>query len=154
MFTDSRPPDAKPKKIFKNPLLYSSAIIALVLLVVVWIMASRWLENRRIEHMTRQEQVQKQRENDVRAVESLGGNALAIQSFYASPGAIRRGEAAQLCYDVSNAKDVKLDPPVAPVWPSHSRCMSVSPKKNTTYTLTIADAAGNTKTAWLQVTVR
>jgi hypothetical protein len=151
MFTDAQPPDAKPKKILTNPLLYSSAIVALVLLVVVWVMASRWLENRRIEHTTRQEQVQKQRENDVRAVESLGGNELAIQSFYASPGAIRRGEAAQLCYDVSNAKDVKLDPPV---WPSHSRCMSVSPKKNTTYTLTIADAAGNTKTARLQVTVR
>jgi hypothetical protein len=31
--------------------------------------------------------------------------------------------------------------------------MSFSPKKTSRYTLTIADAAGNTKTASLQVTV-
>jgi hypothetical protein len=154
MLTDAPPPDAKPKKALRNPLLYSSAVVAVVLVVVVWVMVSRWLENRSIEHKTRVEQEQKQREKDLRAVESLGGNELAIQAFYASPGVIRRGDSVQLCYDVSNAKTVTLDPPVAPVWPSHGRCMSVSPKKTGSYTLTIADAAGNTKTASLQVTVR
>jgi hypothetical protein len=154
MLTDSQHTEAKPKKVFSNPLLYSSAVVALVLLVVGWIMVSRWLENSRIEQKTREEQAQKKRENDQRAVESLGGNELAIQGFYAAPGAIHRGDSTQLCYDVSNAKTVELEPPVAPVWPSHSRCVSISPKKNTTYTLTIADAAGNTKTASLQVTVQ
>ena len=154
MLTDSQQPDAKPKKVFSNPLLYSSAVVALVLLVVGWIMVSRWLENSRLEQRTRDEQAQKNREKDLRDVESLGGNELAIQSFYATPGAIHRGDSTQLCYDVSNAKAVSLDPPVAPVWPSHSRCVPISPKKSTTYTLTIADAAGNTKTASLQVTVQ
>jgi cytochrome c-type biogenesis protein CcmH/NrfF len=83
MLTDSQPTGSDPKKTLKNPLLYSSAVVALVLLVVGWVMISRWLENRRIEHQTQQEEAQKQRENDVRAVESLGGNELAIQAFYA-----------------------------------------------------------------------
>ena len=154
MLTDSQPIGSNPKKTATNPLLYSSAVVAFVALVVVSVMISRWLENRRIERLTRQEQAQKQRENDLQAVESLGGNELAIRAFYASPGAIRHGDSVQLCYDVSNAKTVTLEPPVAPVWPSHSRCMSISPKKTSSYTLTIADAAGNTKTASLQVTVR
>lgn len=154
MLTDSQPPDEKPKNVFRNPLLYSSALVALVLLVVGWIMVSRWLESSRVEQRTREEQAQKKREKDLRDIESLGGNELAIQSFYAAPGAIHHGESTQLCYDVSNAKTVKLEPPVAPVWPSHSRCIPVSPKRNTTYTLTIADASGNTKTATLQVTIQ
>ena len=153
MLTDPQPTGPKPKKMLGNPLLYSSAAVALVFVVVGWIMVSRWIENRRIEQTTHQEEVQKRRENDLRAVESLGGNELAIQSFYAAPGVIHRGESVQLCYEV-NAKTVKLDPPVAPVWPSHGRCMSVSPTKNTTYTLTVEDASGNIKTATLQVTVR
>jgi len=43
---------------------------------------------------------------------------------------------------------------VATVWPSHTRCFEVSPKRTTTYTLTIADAAGKTATKTVQVQVR
>ena len=82
------------------------------------------------------------------------GKELAIQSFYASPGAIHKGESVQLCYGVANAKDVKLEPQPNPVWPSYSRCVNVSPAKSTTYTLTISDASGNTKTQSLEVTVK
>ncbi len=84
----------------------------------------------------------------------MGGKELAIQNFYASPGTIRRGETVQLCYGVANAKTVKLEPQSNPVWPSYSRCVDVTPTKSITYTLTIADAAGNTKTQSLQVKVR
>jgi len=48
---------------------------------------------------------------------------------------------------------VKLDPPVASMWPSANRCFSVSPTKDTTYTLTAEDAAGNSKTASLTLKV-
>jgi hypothetical protein len=74
--------------------------------------------------------------------------------FYANPGAIRRGESAQLCYGVANAKAVKLEPQSNPVWPSLSRCVEVAPAKTTIYTLTIEDAAGNTKSQTLEVKVR
>lgn len=154
MLTTPEEPDAKPKSALRNPLLYSSIVVGLVLLVVGWIMLSRWLENRGIEEKARDEQSQKQHENDARAVEALGGKELAIQAFYAAPGLISHGESVQLCYDVANAAAVKLEPQSAPVWPSHTRCVSVSPAKTTTYTLTITDAKGNTKTASLQVKVR
>ena len=54
---------------------------------------------------------------------------------------------------VANAKTVKLEPQENPVWPSYSRCVDVKPTKTTTYTLTIDDSAGNTKTQSLEVKV-
>jgi len=84
----------------------------------------------------------------------LGGNQFAILNFYASPGEIRRGETAQLCYGVSNAKTVRIEPQTSAVWPSYSRCVDVAPKKDTTYTLTAEDAAGHIKTATVTVKVR
>jgi len=152
MLPQSDPPPSK--SFFKNPLLYSSAALAIVMLVVGWILFSRWLENRGIEKRAKEERTLKQQEEDRITVEQLGGKELAIQNFYASPGEIRRGGSVQLCYGVANAKTVTLEPQPNPVWPSYSRCVDVTPKKTTTYTLTIADAAGNTKTQSLEVQVR
>ena len=91
-------------------------------------------------------------------IASLWNNLVARGSasarFYATPAVIRRGESAQICYDVVNAKSVSLDPPVAEVWPSHTRCFGVSPKRTTTYTLTVTDAKGKTATNKVQVQVR
>jgi len=144
----------RAKTLLKNPLLYSSIVVGTALLVVLWILYSRWQENRLIERRTRQETSRKQLENDRLTLEQLGGKELAIQSFYASPGAIHRGESVQLCYGVANAKNVKLEPQPNAVWPSYAYCVNVSPAKNTTYTLTISDASGNTKTESLKVVVK
>jgi hypothetical protein len=138
---------------FKNPLFYSSILVGIAFLGMLWILFSRWQENRSIERRSREETAQKQLQNDRIALEQFGGKELAVQTFYASPGAIHKGESAQLCYGVANAKTVKLEPQPAAVWPSYARCVSVSPAKNTTYTLTISDASGNTKTQSLQVRV-
>jgi hypothetical protein len=150
MLTDT-PPEKKP--IFKNPFLYSSLAIGIAALVVAWIFFSRTMENRQIERRAEQQQAQKQQESDRQIVDQLGGSEFAIQMFYASPGAIRRGQSLQLCYGVTNAKTVTLQPQDNPVWPSHNRCFDVSPKKTTTYTLTITDAAGNTKSQTVEVKV-
>jgi hypothetical protein len=48
---------------------------------------------------------------------------------------------------------VKLEPQSNPVWPSHSRCVEVAPAGTTTYTLTIVDTAGNTKSQAVEVKV-
>jgi len=144
----------RAKALLKNPLLYSSVVVGAALLVVLWILYSRWQENRLIERRTRQEISRKQLENDRLTLEQLGGKELAIQSFYASPGAIHRGESVQLCYGVANAKNVKLEPQPNAVWPSYAYCVNVSPAKSTTYTLTISDASGNTKTESLKVVVK
>jgi hypothetical protein len=147
------PSDPKPKSPLKNPLLYSSIAIGIALLYVGWIFFSRWHENRAVEQKTKQERTQEQLENDRAALELMGGKAIAIQMFYASPGAIHRGESTRLCYGVANAKTVKLEPQSNPVWPSLSRCVEVAPAKTITYTLTIEDAQGNTKSQTLEVKV-
>ena len=142
------------KSVFKNPKVYSSLGLGIVVLVVAWIMVSRWLENRGIEKRAQEERTLKQQEQDRLTVEQLGGKELAIQNFYASPGEVRRGATVQICYGVANAKTVTLEPQSNPVWPSYSRCVDVKPTKTTTYTLTIADAAGNTRNQSLEVKVR
>ena len=142
------------KSVLKNPLLYSSIALAITALVVGWILFSRWQENRQIDRETAEKREQKQLENDRTALEQFGGKELAIQSFYASPGIVQRGDSAQLCYGVANAKTVTLEPQSNPVWPSYSRCVDVSPRKDTAYTLIVTDNAGNTKSQTVEVKVR
>ena len=146
-------PNAPSKSIFKKPSFYSKIVISIAALIVFWILLSRWLQNRSIEYRAKEAAAAKQRADDRATLEQMGGKELAIQTFYATPGEIRRGESVRLCYGVANAKSVKLEPQSNPVWPSYSRCGHDSPAKTTTYTLTIADAAGNTKAHSLTIEV-
>lgn len=150
MLPHSNPP-AKPG--FRSPFLYSWTALVIAALLVVWTLFSRWRENRSIETRAKEEQAQKQREQDRATIEQMGGRELAIQNFYAIPAEVRRGQSVQLCYGVANAKTVTLEPQPNPVWPSYARCVEVSPTKTTTYTLTIADASGHTKSQSLTVSV-
>ncbi|MFY9530887.1 MAG: hypothetical protein WBC04_04990 [Candidatus Acidiferrales bacterium] len=142
--------DPKPRAGTRTYLIVSWSLIALILLYVGWVSYSRHQENREIERRA----ATQRRADDQRTVDMLGGNRFDILSFYASPGAIRRGDTAQLCYGVSNAKSVRLEPQADAVWPSYSRCIQVSPEKSTTYTLTADDGAGHSKTATLTIEVR
>src|SRR6266404_6762936 len=45
------------------------------------------------------------------------GNSVRILHFYGPPE-IAQGKKAVLCYNVVNAKAVRLDPPVERVWPA------------------------------------
>jgi hypothetical protein len=150
MLSDSAP---APKSPLRNPLLYSSTLVLVALVGVLFVMLSRWHEASAIEREAARQRAEKQREQDRIAVEQLGGKEFAILDFYANPQSIRRGESAELCYGVSNAKSVKLEPQAPTVWPSQAHCVSVNPKKTTTYTLTIEDAAGTTKSETVDVQV-
>jgi hypothetical protein len=143
-----------PKSPFKNPFLYSSLVIFGVILYVSYVLFVRYESSKEYERQTRERQNEQRREEDRLAVEQLGGSELAIRGLYVSPRAIQPGETAQLCYDVANAKTVTLDPPVGEVWPSHSRCLNISPRKTTTYTLTIKDAVGKTVSQTVELPVR
>lgn len=147
-------PPSPGKSPFNNPFLYSSVVIFGVILYVSYVLYSRYESSRQFERQTKQREAEQRREDDLRAVEQLGGSELAIRGLYVSPASIHPGESAQLCYDVANAKTVTLDPPVAQVWPSHSRCINLSPRKSTTYTLSIADAAGKMVTQSVELRVR
>jgi hypothetical protein len=147
-------PVSEPKSLRKNPLLYSSAVLVVVLFGVAFVMISRWQDKREFERRAAEERAEKQHEQDRLAVAQLGGKEFAILNFYASPKEIRRGGSAQLCYGVSDAKTVTLAPQPAPVWPSLAHCVDVSPSKSTTYTLTITDATGKTESEDVEVRVR
>lgn len=147
-------PTPEPQSSWKNPLLYSSMAVAIVLLAVVFTIFSRWLNARNIDRAAAKQRAERQAEQDRIAVEQLGGKEFSILMFYASPAAIHRGDSAELCYGVSNAKSVTLEPQSNAVWPSPSRCVPVSPTKTTTYTLTITDAAGTTKSQTVDLLVR
>lgn len=135
-------PNASQKSPLKNPYLYSSIVILAVFAYIAYVLITRYESNRTFERRSVEKASEQRREDDRKAIEQLGGSELTIRGLYLSPASIHRGETSQLCYDVANAKSVTLDPPEGEVWPSHSRCVNLSPKKTTTYTLTIADASG------------
>jgi len=143
-------PERKPLSGARNPLLYTSLLVLLSMIYAGWVLFSRRQEVREMEEKAKAEKLAQ----DQKIVESLGGNRFEILNFYASPPVIRRGETAQLCYGVSNAEAVHLEPQTNPVWPSFMRCVDVAPKKDTTYTLTAEDGQGNSKTAAVEVKVR
>jgi hypothetical protein len=143
-------PNPKPFSGLRNPLLYTSILLVTALAYVGWVLTSRRQETRAMEQRAKDNE----RAEAARTFEMLGGGNFEILNFYAVPGVIRRGDSAQLCYGVSNAKAVRLEPQTSAVWPSQSRCVEVAPKKNTTYTLTAEDSHGNTRTSSLTVAVR
>jgi hypothetical protein len=120
-------------------------------LYVAWVFYSRWEANQSIAEKA----AEKQRARNQQTFEMMGGNRFDILVYAANPPVIRAGEKSSLCYSVSNAKAVKIEPEAEePVWPAYSRCVHVSPRKDTTYTLTIEDGAGHTKSATLEIRVR
>jgi hypothetical protein len=146
--------NAGPPAGLRRFLRYSVVVVVLVALYVGWIFYSRWRENRAIEQGIDQQRAAERRAEAQRIGQQFGGTSLAILNFYADPPTLRRGETADLCYGVANAKSVRLEPPSGPVWPSYARCFQISPKKTTTYTLSASDAAGHTKTTTVTVRIR
>jgi hypothetical protein len=135
---------------YEKYLILSGVALLLAGLYVGWVFLSRRLANQALEEKAANER----RAGDRKTFEMMGGNRFDILGFYADPVSIRAGETAELCYSVSNAKSVALDPPSEPVWPAFSRCVHVSPRRTTAYTLTAEDAAGHSKTATINVEVR
>jgi hypothetical protein len=143
------PPPETPTG-FSKYLIVSGVALLVAGLYVGWVFLSRWQANQALEEKAATER----RSQDRQTFEMMGGDRFDILGFYADPGSIRAGETAELCYSVSNAKSVKLEPPSEPVWPAFSRCVHVSPRKTTSYTFTAEDAAGRTKSATVKVEVR
>ena len=133
---------------YKIYFLITSLAIAIGLIYIGAVFYMRSQENRDIQEKA----AAIKRTDNKNAVDMLGGNRFEIVTFYAAPGAINRGDSSDLCYGVTNAKSVSLDPPSGEMWPSLDRCFQVSPKKTTTYTLTATDASGQTKTATVTLT--
>ena len=133
---------------------YSRLAIVIAAIYVVVVLLMRWYQNREYVAKAKAQEQAQQRTADERSLENLGGATFAIQSFYAAPGEIHRGDSVDLCYSVANAQSVKIEPETNHgVWPSLNRCVQISPKKTTTYTLTAQDAHGQVKTVSLTIQV-
>lgn len=141
---------APPYSRLRATLKFSWLLIAMAAAYSGWVLLERREQDRRMQREAEQQRLEAAR----RSVEALGGDRFEILHFYATPGIVRRGEEAQLCYGVSNAKTVQLDPPAGAVWPSFGRCLYVQPEKDTTYTLTITHASGQSKSESLTIQVR
>lgn len=146
-------PDTPKKAVLKSPYLYSAIIFAGVICYVAAVLIYRYESNRDYQRRAAKKAAEQRREEDQAAIEQLGGSELAIRAFYVSPAVIRRGETAQVCYDVANAKTVSLEPPAGEVWPSHNRCLGIAPKETTKYTLTITSAGGKSASQTVELRV-
>ena len=120
-------------------------------LYIGWVFYSRWEANQAIAEKA----AEKQRAQDQQTFEAMGGNRFEILGYTAYPATIQAGEKSSLCYSVSNAKAVKSSRKQKSLSGRPSaRCVHVSPRKTTKYTLTIDDGAGHTKTATVEVKVQ
>jgi hypothetical protein len=148
VLTDPAPEPRTESRIY---MIVSVVAFLFVGLYVSWVFYSRWEANQAIADKA----AEKQRAKDQQTFEMMGGSRFDILVYAANPPVIRAGEKSSLCYGVSNAKGVKIEPEAEePVWPAFSRCVHVSPRKTTNYTLTIEDGAGHSKTASVEVRVQ
>lgn len=138
------------KETFRKVSRYLWVVVAVAGLYTGWTFFSRWQENERFEERA----TEKKRAADRQIVERMGEYRFEILQFYVIPSIVRSGEPAQLCYGVAKTKVVRVTPEVGEVWPAASRCIRIAPTRDTTYTLTAEDEAGETKTATVEVRVR
>jgi hypothetical protein len=136
--------------LLRRLLPYTTALTLLVILWTAWTLYSRYQGSTEAERQLQQ----KQAEADRKLVEAFGGDQLTILGFNAAAGEVPAGGRVVLCYGVSNASQVKIEPGVEPIKPALSHCLEVFPKKTTTYTLKAEDGKGNSKSASLTVRVR
>jgi len=134
-----------------RPILpFTTVLCVLAALWTGWTLYSR---HRSDDEAERQSQ-QKQAEADRKVVEAFGGDQLTILGFNAAEREVSAGGRVLMCFGVSNAAKVSINPGVEPVKPALSHCLEVFPKKTTTYTLKAEDGKGNSKSASLTIRVR
>ena len=129
---------------------WTTAALIVAALWTGWVFLWRYQQSRDAQ----QEAERKQAKYDRDVLDRLGGDRLSILNFYASPAAIHPGTHVSLCYGVSNAKSVVIDPDLGTWKPALSRCIDLQPRHTTEYTLTAKDAKGATVTATTAVLVR
>jgi hypothetical protein len=135
----------------RRVLAYTWIGVLVAALYVAWIFYSR-----RQRSVAAEAELQKRKQEEAQRVNKLvfGSGEIQFTTFVAEPGALRRGETAELCYGVVNAVRVDLDPPIEPGKPTYRHCIEIAPKATTTYTIKATDAKGNVKSESLTVHVK
>jgi len=125
-----------------------TALVVVVAARTGWVFYSRYRVDAEVEEQAQQ----KQREEARKVTEMLGNGRVKILNLSLDPPVIHIGSESELCYGVSNAVSATIDP-MGKVDPAYTRCFKVSPRHDTNYVLTAKDAAGNTASAALKLSV-
>ena len=135
----------------RKVLAFTTAILIIAILYTAWVFFSRWSNARE----TQRRAMQKQAEDARKVVNAYGGDRVTILTLVIMPPIVRPGEPASLCYGVSNAKTVRIEPaPAEEVWPSMSRCVQITARRDTTFKLVAQDATGHIETGYVPLQVR
>lgn len=143
--------NANKKSVAATLLPYTTILLIIVAGYVAWIFYSRHQSAREAEERVA---AKKAAENKKIVDQVFGSGEVKLLNFSISPIRLKRGETAHVCYGVSNAVSVTIEPHVEDTKPSYNHCFDIEPKKTTTYTLTAKDQAGHVQTGALTVTVR
>ena len=133
----------------RRVLPYTAVAIALAAIYSGLTLYTRYTDAREAEQRATEQEAAKNK----RVVDTYGGDRLTILTFAASPGVVAPGGKVELCYGVNNATSVKIEPDAPPLKPAITHCLELHPRKTTSYTLTAADAKGNTKEQSLTIRV-
>jgi hypothetical protein len=143
-------PQRTPKPVLESLIPYTTVAMLIAMLYAGWTFYSRHQDTVRMQ----QEIDEKQQAARKRVVDQVFGHGeILFSNFSINTSRLKRGQTAELCYGVENAKTLKLDPPVEDIKPSYQHCLQIAPTKTTTYTITADDGAGHTKSLSLELKV-
>lgn len=130
---------------------FTSVAMIIVALYVGWTFYSRSASNREAEEAASE----KERQRAKKVTDTIyGSGEVRILNFSVDQRVVPRGKTANMCYGVSNATSVTLEPHVEDTKPSVSHCLQISPRKETKYTLTAKDEKGHAATASVTIQVQ
>ena len=115
-----------------------------------WIFYSRWDDARQ----AKARRVQQEGEAARKSLRESGGDEAKILSFGASDGVLRRGQHTNLCYSVTSAAKLRVEPDVPNVYPAYFNCVDIAPDKTTVYRLVATDKGGKSVDARLTIQVK
>ena len=134
-----------------SALPYTTVLLIIVGLYVGWTFYSR----SQSEKQARERLASEKAAQNKQVVDTIfGSGSVKLLSFSLSPARLKRGESAQMCYGVSNAATIAIEPHVEDTKPSYNHCLSVKPANTTTYKLLAKDVSGHEATASLTLTVQ
>ncbi len=136
--------------VLKRVLAITTVVLLLCAAYVGWTFFSRSQNAQKAQQAAAAQEQQRLR-NTTDLV--FGSGEVKILTFGLAPAHPRRGETINMCYGVSNAVSVTLEPEFKDAKPSYNHCLQVNPVKDTTYTLIAKDAKGQSVSESLTVHV-
>ena len=121
--------------VVRRLLPYTTAAVIAAAVYAGWVMYSRYSAARQAEQLFEEQTRERTIEAGRQIKRQFGGDELKILSFTADKTVTSPGGRVLLCYSVSNAVSVKIEPEIEPLKPAVSRCIEAFPKRTTTYVL-------------------